>query len=95
MAYLCKFEKGKHFCMSLGRKVSFPQYLHIPSFQLFHSNRICNSVLSIKRGSWETIFVTDAISNNLTFTYSEDGTPRVPSVIPGVSYKNGISDTRF
>ena len=61
--------------MSLGRKVSFPQFLHIH-----------NSVLSIKQGSRETIFVTDAISNSLKFTYSEDKTP-------SVSYKNDVSNT--
>lgn len=36
MSQLCKFEKGKYFCTFFGRKVSFPQFLHIPSFQLFY-----------------------------------------------------------
>ena len=48
MSQLCEFEKGIYFCMSLGMKVSFPQFLHIPSFQLFHKGFItiaqCNSL---------------------------------------------------
>jgi len=37
MSQLCESEKEKKFCKSIGRKVpGFPEFLHIPSNQLFH-----------------------------------------------------------